>query len=44
MHTEALVQEHTQMVSYLQAITGVNMVTRVEGVRDDNMTDIEDDN
>ena len=46
MHTEALADEHANMVSLLKNITGLDTVTpvetRVEGVQDNHMTDIDD--
>ena len=47
MQTEALAGEHANMVNLLKNITGLDTVTRVEtrvkGIQDDRMTDIEDD-
>ena len=47
MHTEALAGEHANMVNLLRNITGLDTVTRVEtrveGIQNDHMTDIEDE-
>ena len=47
MHTEALADEHANMVNLLKNTTGLDTVTRVEtrvkAVQNDHMVDIEDD-
>ena len=47
MHTEALAGEHANRVNLLRNVTGLNTVThvetRVEGIQNDHITDIEDE-